>query len=863
MISLVTNTEFISLYILILVCCCYCISAKDNITTGEFINDGPDYLESSGKKFQMGFFPHGKTEIRRYVGIWYTRDPKTVVWVANRDNPLMDSTGILTVAEDGSAKLLNGKQVEYFSTDISVGASSTALKLLDDGNAILINVISGNILWQSFQTPTDTLLPGMKMVDNNLKLTSWKSREDPGSGSFEFQQDPGTNRYFILEESTKLRWKSGNKSTKSFDENQIFTQAFLLLSNSTTTKTRSIIGKKCYTYSSCIKDESYLVIEPYSRLLMNHTGHIQYLSWPQNSTQWVLDWQEPKDNCSVYKVCGSFGICSENKDTFKCSCLPGFEPTNYNSPDDYSAGCKRSSEISCLPGSNDAFLTRTMISMDDTTLPFYKSENESACKKKCLKDCQCLAYSYISQNELVGLVDKSRNVESSGCWFWNSEPDNLRENGVHTISFRVSKLSKAPIISQPPESEPKPTEKSSFVKRVLAIVIIVSTLVLLSLCGISYILYKRLMNRRENNELHSNDTRRRMKELLDPDHSKEDDREGIDVPYFELESIIAATDDFSEKNMLGQGGFGPVYKGKLPGGEEIAVKRLSSLSGQGLQEFKNEVMLIAKLQHRNLVRLLGYCIKGEEQILLYEYMPNRSLDTFIFDRTLCASLDWKMRFEIIMGIARGLNYLHHDSRLRVIHRDLKTSNILLDEDMNPKISDFGLAKIVKGKDMEAMTNRVIGTFGYMSPEYALDGLFSVKSDVFSFGVVMLEIVSGTKNTGFYQSQRSLSLLGHAWNLWREDKPFELMDKVLIESCNSSEVLKCINIGLLCVQGDPDDRPTMTKVVLMLGGDIVTLPTPKEPAFIARKDNATSSSSSSYKTDTQSKNMLTITKLDGR
>ncbi|CAI9299354.1 unnamed protein product [Lactuca saligna] len=760
-------------------------NTKDNITTGEFINDGPDYLESSGKKFQMGFFPHGKAaEVRRYVGIWYTMDPKTVVWVANRDTPVLDSTGILTVAEDGSAKLLNEKRVEYFSTDTSDGASSTALKLLDNGNAVLINVVTGSILWQSFRTPTDTFLPGMKMVDN-LKLTSWKSPEDPGSGSFEFQQDPGTNRYFILEVPTTFRWKSGNMSTKSFDENQILSQAFQLLSN-TTTDTRTIIKS------------------------------------------------------------GDRSLLKSPKITVAC----------------INAGCKRMSEI-CLPGTNDTFLTKTMISMDDTTVPFHESDNESECMKMCLEKCQCLAYSYISQNELRGLVDKSRNVESSGCWFWNSPPDNLRENGAHNISFRVSKLSKAPIISQPPESEPKPTEKLSFVKRVLAIVITVSTLLLLSLCGISYILYKRLMNRRENNESQSNDMRRRMKELLDPDHSKEDDREGIDVPYFELESIIAATDDFSDKNMLGQGGFGPVYKGKLPGGEEIAVKRLSSLSGQGLQEFKNEVMLIAKLQHRNLVRLLGYCIRGEEQILLYEYMPNRSLDKFIFDGTLCASLDWKMRFEIIMGIARGLNYLHHDSRLRVIHRDLKTSNILLDEDMNPKISDFGLAKIVKGKDMEAMTNRVIGTFGYMSPEYALDGLFSVKSDVFSFGVVMLEIVSGTKNTGFYQSQRSLSLLGHAWNLWREDKPFELMDKVLIESCNSSEVLKCINIGLLCVQGDPDDRPTMTKVVLMLGGDIVTLPTPKEPAFIARKENATSSSSSSYKTDTQSKNMLTITKLDGR
>ncbi|KAF5786573.1 putative protein kinase RLK-Pelle-DLSV family [Helianthus annuus] len=366
-------------------------------------------------------------------------------------------------------------------------------------------------------------------------------------------------------------------------------------------------------------------------------------------------------------------------------------------------------------------------------------------------------------------------------------------------------------------------------------------------------------NNQNNRESHSHN----INELLHLDDSKEDDREGLDVPYFELERIIDATNDFSEENRLGQGGFGPVYKGMLPGGKEIAVKRLSSLSGQGLQEFKNEVTLIAKLQHRNLVRLLGYCIRGEEKMLLYEYMPNRSLDLFIFDQTLCASLDWKMRFDIIMGIARGLNYLHHDSRLRIIHRDLKTSNILLDQDMNPKISDFGLAKIVKGKDIEDITNRVVGTFGYMSPEYALDGVFSIKSDVFSFGVVLLEILSGKRNTGFYQAQKSISLLGQAWSLWIEERPFELLDQTLMKSCNSSEVLKCMCVGLMCVQGDPDDRPTMTNVVMMLGGDMSTLPNPKEPAFIPRRDNATSTSTSSSKPDTQTKNMSTITELAGR
>ncbi|XP_043719675.1 G-type lectin S-receptor-like serine/threonine-protein kinase At4g03230 [Telopea speciosissima] len=354
----------------------------------------------------------------------------------------------------------------------------------------------------------------------------------------------------------------------------------------------------------------------------------------------------------------------------------------------------------------------------------------------------------------------------------------------------------------------------------------------------------------------------------DSEHARDPNKFGkdektIDVPFFDFESIMAATNNFSNLNKLGQGGFGPVYKGMLMGGKEIAVKRVSRSSGQGLEEFKNEVLLIAKLQHRNLVRLLGYSIKGDEKILLYEYMPNKSLDSFIFGQSRCALLNWEKRFNIILGIARGLLYLHQDSRLRIIHRDLKTSNILLDEEMNPKISDFGLARIFGGNQSAENTNRVVGTYGYMSPEYAFDGIFSTKSDIFSFGVVLLEIISGMKNAGFH-SEHSLSLLGYAWELWKEDKVLDFMDKSLLcESYNAHEVSKCFHVGLLCVQEDAGRRPTMSNVIFMLGSEIVTLPTPKEPAFIARKYCPSNTGSRSGRPEMYSNNELTITEEQGR
>ncbi|KAM1122792.1 hypothetical protein ACFX13_004369 [Malus domestica] len=308
-----------------------------------------------------------------------------------------------------------------------------------------------------------------------------------------------------------------------------------------------------------------------------------------------------------------------------------------------------------------------------------------------------------------------------------------------------------------------------------------------------------------------------------------------DLSVFSYASVMAATCNFSPENKLGQGGFGPVYKGKLVTGQEVAVKRLSKCSGQGTLEFKNELVLIYELQHKNLVKLFGFCIHGEERMLIYEYMPNKSLDYFLFDSTRVTPLDWKKRFIIIEGIAQGLLYLHKYSRVTVIHRDLKASNILLDKNMNPKISDFGMARIFKHNELEANTNRVVGTYGYMSPEYAMQGIFSIKSDVYSFGVLMLEIVSGRRNNSFYNADRLLNIVGYAWELWKEGTVLEFMDPTLGDSCVKDQLLRCVHVGLLCVEENAADRPTMPDVVSMLTNQSTPMPLPAKPAFFTERN----------------------------
>ncbi|KAI5054186.1 hypothetical protein GOP47_0030921, partial [Adiantum capillus-veneris] len=281
--------------------------------------------------------------------------------------------------------------------------------------------------------------------------------------------------------------------------------------------------------------------------------------------------------------------------------------------------------------------------------------------------------------------------------------------------------------------------------------------------------------------------------------------------HFSLQDLRLATRNFHSENLLGEGGFGRVYKGTLVDGTVVAIKQLSGVSHQGQNEFVNESRILLTVQHRNLVRLFGCCAESDERLLVYEYLKNRSLDQVLFGITAKSPLflEWPIRRRIIMGAAKGLVYLHEDSRVRIIHRDIKASNILLDDKFQPKIADFGLAKLFDMNQTHAST-KVAGTFGYLAPEYAVNGKLTDKADVYSFGVVMLEVVSGRRNTDFHLPPKDQRLLDVAWRLYKRGKLLDLVDHRMGDRYVPWEAARVIHVALLSTQAAPDLRPSMSR-----------------------------------------------------
>ncbi|KAK9092215.1 hypothetical protein Syun_027126 [Stephania yunnanensis] len=812
----------------------------DTITQNKFLRDG-ETIVSNGGDFALGFFSPSNSQ-KRYIGIWFKKvSLQTVVWVANRNNPINNSSsGVVKIDHRGNLAIFDGNSSNpVWSTNISIpitektNSSTMFYKLLDTGNLVFRDESRGGspVLWQSFDYPTDTLLPGMKL-GLNLKsgliwsLRSWKSPDDPSTGNYSTSVDRRGPPEFYLQKGPKLIWRTGlwNRRGRSgipkMLESEVLNNTFL-----------NHPDEVSFTYS--IHNTSIV-----SRFVLDYSGTLERSAWLESARQWIRVWIAPGDRCDYYRQCGVFGICNPNN-AWICSCLPGFAP---KSPWDWylidgSLGCVRKREFLC--GEGDGFLK-----LEKVKLPYASnarldmSLGIKECEMECRNNCSCTGYA-------------SAYVNGSGCLVWFGDLIDIREftDGAQKFFLRVDAIELENSMRSP---------EGSFNWKKLVLLLCSKFCWVTDNLGLCLLLL--VQEHQKERILAIKNTSKPAIQFIQF-KTNEEASASFELPCFDIHTLAVATENFSPTNKLGSGGFGSVYKGKLSDGRDIAVKRLSKNSRQGVNEFRNELLLIAKLQHRNLVRILGCCIEKQEKMLIYEYMPNKSLDLLLFGRTRSMSLDWKMRYDIILGIARGVLYLHQDSRLRIIHRDLKASNILLDADMNPKISDFGMAKIFGANQTQANTKRVVGTYGYMSPEYAMDGVFSIKSDVFSFGVLLLEIISGRKNSEYYREDPSTNLIKHAWELWTDGRALELVDSSMGNSFPIQEVLKLIQVGILCVQESANDRPTMSNVIFMLSNK-TRIQTPKQPAFVLiSKPNSPEVSTAG--TDSHSINEMSTTINEGR
>ncbi|KAL6601624.1 hypothetical protein ACP70R_044844 [Stipagrostis hirtigluma subsp. patula] len=760
-------------------------SSEDRLVPGKPLTPGATIV-SDGGSFALGFFSlTNSTPAKLYLGIWYNDIPRlTVVWVANRETPVTNSTSpapalFLTntsdlVLSDAGGRVIWTTNVagEAISSSSPAPAAGLAAVLLNNGN-LVIRSPNGTTLWQSFEHPADTGL------------------DDPSPGPFSYGVDPDTSLQLIL-------WNGTRPVTRSPPWTG-YTVSGTYQANISVFMYQAVVRSE---------EEMYLTYSlsdgaPRTRFVLTYSGQYQLQSWNGSSSAWAILGEWPALDCKRYGHCGPYGYCDNTVAAPTCKCLDGFEPTSledWNSGR-FSEGCRRKETLRC--GGGDGFLALPGMKSPDKFMLVGNRTSEE-CEMECAKNCSCEAYACANLSSSRSTGDTTR------CLVWAGElidTEKIDSAATDTVYIRIAGL----------DAGTRP--KTNAAKVVLPTVLTIAGVLITT--GVSLAWFKFRGNKKKQGK----NTMSVQGGFVEGSPT-----ESFEFPLVSFRDIAAVTNNFHKSFMIGQGGFG---KAKLDG-REVAIKRLSRDSEQGIAEFKNEVILIAQLQHRNLVRFL-----------------NSSRKTV---------LDWPTRFNIIKGVAKGLLYLHQDSRLKVIHRDLKASNILLDDEMRPKIADFGMARMFGDNQHNANTKRVVGTYGYMAPEYAMRGIFSVKSDVYSFGVLTLEVVSGVKISSTDHIMGFENLMVYAWNLWKEGKAKDLVDSSTMERCIPDEALLCIHIGLLCVQDNPSDRPLMSSVVFILENGSTALPVPNKPVYFAH----TNSDVERIIGNTQdSKNSVTLSVLEGR
>ncbi|KAG6520628.1 G-type lectin S-receptor-like serine/threonine-protein kinase At2g19130 [Zingiber officinale] len=749
---------------------------------------GNQTVTSRGGTFVLGFFTPpgstGTTSFNYYIGIWYNNISElTPVWVANRVTPVTEPTASeLKISDDGNLALLDQFKSIIWSTNVTAISSSnstTVAVILDTGNIQLRDESNSSLVfWQSFDQPIGTLLPGAKFGINKItkrsqRLTSWKSKVDPAPGIFSFEMDQEGSFQYCFWNSSRTYCTTGLWDGRIFSQMNELPPVYIV--------NFQVVNETDENYFT------YTVIDPNhltSRYVIDSEyGQIQLLTWIKNSNSWQLIWARPRSKCSVYGVCGPFGSCHDLPTPF-CTCVKGFRIKSQTDwgLGDRSQGCERMISLQCSGQNNseeDGFFKMENVRLPDNSLSLAMLGSSQDCEQACLSNCSCNAYSF----------------SSTGCFVWHGELLNLQEE--------LNELDAGILYLRLAASELQISENNK--KRMVAHISLGVVAAVVCLFMIGGFVWKRERRRAIQN-------------------SKVVQNSLVSFMYDELR---IATKNFSVE--LGGGGFGSVFKGSLPGSIDIAVKKLEGLY-QGEKQFRAEVSILGVIQHVNLIRLIGFCAQGTKKLLVYEFMPCGSLADQLF-RSNSNVLDWKTRYRIAIGTARGLAYLHEQCRDNIIHCDIKPENILLDDALVPKVADFGLAKLV-GRNFSKVLTTIRGSRGYIAPEWISGMPITTKVDVYSYGMMLFEIISGKRNLvsatescfEFFPSVATSKLINGDVK--------GLLDHQLECKTDLGELEIACKLAGWCIQDDESSRPTMSQVVQALEGNL-NINIPPMPKFLQR------------------------------
>ncbi|XP_062019986.1 G-type lectin S-receptor-like serine/threonine-protein kinase At2g19130 [Rosa rugosa] len=765
--------------VLVVLCCFIIISfgahlstASDKLIPGQSLS-GNQTLTSPAGKFELGFFTRGNSN-NHYIGIWYANLPNhTVVWVANRNHPVPDPVSSeFRFLENGNVTLLDQSKSSIWSTQnsmssVSKSATYTA-RLLDNGNFVIQD--ASGVIWQSFDHPTDTWLPGgarlgyNKLTNQKLALTPWKNPQDPAPGIFSLEIEPNGTSFWLLYNGSQQYWNSGPWNGKSF------AQVPEIERNDHIANVTFVSDDKgsYVSYDSADPDT-------YIRYMVDTTGQFKVYMWGKDFTQWLSFWLRPTEFCEVYGFCGASSICQQNASL--CVCMEGYEPKVPKEWElgDHTDGCVRKAPLQCITGVDDTFV------VSDVRLPVNPEtlavDDSDECRLACLRNCSCTAFAY-----------------DSGCLVWGGDLFNVKQ-------FTPDEKEGKDLHLQIPASERIEGKKEN---RTLWIIIGVlgGLFIVITIVVVLFVKHRCF-------------------------GEKLDTLDGSLV-MFRYRALRKATNNFSEK--LGEGGFGSVFKGTLQGSIAIAVKRLNCPKQEDNQ-FLTEVRTIGKVQHINLIRLCGFCAEASKRFLVYEYMPNGSLESVLFKNSSIV-LDWKARYQIAIGTARGLAYLHEECRECIIHCDIKPENILLDAEYVPKVSDFGLAKLID-RDISRIITTMKGTRGYIAPEWISGEAITSKADTFSYGMLLFELISGRRNRDLLDNALENYFPTRVANVLNKEEDVDaLLDYRLEGNADKEQLSRACKVACWCIQDDEKGRPTMGQVVQLLEG-VIDAGIPPMPKFLDR------------------------------